>query len=60
MFFSSPIKQIIMLSKGISNIYLKVTIEKAWHIQNFDFLGLKNLWPCQFWEAPTHKDIIEF
>ena len=30
------------------NIYLKVTIEKNWHNQNFNFLGLKNLSPGQF------------
>ena len=36
--------------KGINqNIYFKVTIEKNWHSQNFDFLG-----------APTHRDIIKF
>ena len=28
--------------------------------QNFDFLGLKNLLPGQFWRAPAHADIIEF
>ena len=45
----------------MSNIYLKVTIEeKNRRSQNFDFLGLKNLSPCQFWGAPTHADIIEF
>ena len=27
----------------MSNIYLKVTIEKIWRSQNFDFLSLKNL-----------------
>ena len=32
-----------LLSKGMSNIYLKVTIEKNRRSQNFDFLGLKNL-----------------
>ena len=32
-----------LLSKRMSNIYLKVTIEK-----NFDFLSLKNLSPGQF------------
>ena len=37
-----------LLSKGMSNIYLKVTIEKNWRSQNFDFLGLKNLSPGQF------------
>ena len=46
-----------LLSKGMSNIYLKVTIET---FSNFDFLGLKNLSPGQFWGAPTHADIIEF
>ena len=45
----------------MSNIYLKVTNEeKNWRSQNFDFLGLKNLSPGQFWGAPTHEDIIEF
>ena len=45
----------------MSNIYLKATIEeKNWHRQNFNFLGLKNLSPCQFWGAPTHANIIEF
>ena len=28
--------------------------------QNFDFLGLKNLSPGQFWGAPAHAHIIEF
>ena len=46
-----------LLSKGMSNIYLKVTIDT---FSNFDFLGLKNLSPGQFWGAPTHADIIEF
>ena len=50
-----------LLSKGMSNIYLKVTIEeKNRRSQNFDFLGFRNLLPFQFWEAPTHEDIIEF
>ena len=50
-----------LLSKGISNIYLKVTIEeKHWGSQNSDFPGLKNLSPGQFWGAPTNEDIIEF
>ena len=42
----------------MSNIYLKVTIERR--SKSFDFLGLKNLSPGQFWGAPTHTDIIEF
>ena len=28
-----------LLSKGMLNIYLKVTIVKNWHSQNFDFLS---------------------
>ena len=45
----------------MSNIYFKVTTkEKNWRSQSFDFLGLKNLSPDQFWGAPTHNDIIEF
>ena len=34
--------------KGMSNIYLKVTIEKNWHSQNLHFLSLKDLSPSQF------------
>ena len=50
-----------LLSKEMSNIFSKVTIEeKNWRSQNINFLGLKNLSPCQFWGAPTHEDIIEF
>ena len=50
-----------LLSKGMSNMYLKVTIvEKNGRSQNFDFLSLKYLSPCQFWGAPTHAGIIEF
>ena len=37
-----------LLNKGMSNIYLNVTIEKNWRSQNFDFLSLKNLSPGQF------------
>ena len=45
----------------MSNIYLKVIIEeKNGRSQNFDFLGLKNLSPGQFWGPPTHEVIIEF
>ena len=31
-----------LLSKGMSNIYLKSTIDKNWRSQNFGFLSLKN------------------
>ena len=49
-----------LLSKGMSNIYFKVTIEKNCRSQNFDFLNLKNLSPGQFWGAASHEDLIEF
>ena len=32
----------------MSNVYLKVTIEKNWRSQNYNFLTLKNLSPGQF------------
>ena len=41
-----------LLSKGMSNIYLKITVEKRWRTQNFDFINSENLSPC--------GDIIEF
>ena len=37
-----------LLSKGMSNISLKIPIEKNWHSQNFVFLILKYLSPGQF------------
>ena len=37
-----------LISKGMSNINLKVTIEKDCYSQNFDFLSLKNLSAGQF------------
>ena len=45
-----------LLSKGMSNIYLKVTIEtfSRW------FSGFKKIChQINFWGAPTHTDIIE-
>ena len=62
MFFNS-IKEINRLRKEInrlltvSNIYLKVILRRS---QNFDFLGLKNLSPGQFWGVLTLADIAEF
>ena len=44
----------------MSNIYLKVTIEKFWRSSNFDFVSLKNMNPGQFWGAQIHEDIIGF
>ena len=35
-----------LLSKGMSNIYLKVTVKTY---SKFDFLGLQNLSPGQVW-----------
>ena len=50
-----------LLSKEMSNIYLKVTVkEKNGHSQEFALLDLKNLSPGLFWRAPTHRDITEF
>ena len=39
-----------LLSKGMSNIYLKLTIEKKLRTQNFDFLSLKSSPLVSFWE----------
>ena len=43
-----------LLSKGVSNIYLKVTIEKNWCSQNFDFLNLIFL-PGQLSGSPNSR-----
>ena len=40
-----------LISKGMSNINLKVTIEKDCYSQNFDFLSLKNSSTGQFLEC---------
>ena len=47
MFFSSIEEINTLTSKGMSKIYLKVTIEKECRSQNFDFLSLKNSSPGQ-------------
>ena len=44
----------------MSNIYLKVTIEKKRRTQNFNSLSLKSSTQVSLWGAPTHADIIEF
>ena len=36
-----------LLSKGMSNICLNVTMEKNWRSQTFDFQSLKHFSPCQ-------------
>ena len=55
MFFSS-IKGINkLISKGIPSIYLKITAEKNWRSQNFDFLIFKNLLLDQFLESSNSR-----
>ena len=44
----------------MTNIYVKVTIEKNWHYQNFYFVSLKDLSPGQFCGTPIHVNIIKF
>ena len=44
-----------LLSKGMSNIYLKVTIEKKWRTQNFDFLNLKSSSPDKFLRSSNSR-----
>ena len=46
------------MSKGMSNIYLEVTIEK--NSQNVDFLSLRNLPLRHFLESFISRSIIEF
>ena len=48
-----------LISKEMSNIYLKVTTEKNWRSQNLDFLSSKNLSPSSLCGVPTHAGIIE-
>ena len=60
MFFSSIKERSRLISKEMSNIYFKVTIEKNWGSQNFDFLILKNSFTGQFFGVRTQADIMEF
>ena len=60
MLFSSIKELNSLISKGMSNTYLKNTIEKKWYTHNFDFLSLKSSSLGQFWEVSTHADIIKF
>ena len=48
-----------LLSKGMSIIYLRVTIGRNWHSSIF-LVQTLNLSPGQVLGAPTHADIIEF
>ena len=60
MFFSSIKRINWLISKGMSSIYLKVTVEKICRSQNLDFLSLKIFDQVSFWGAPAQADIIEF
>ena len=52
--FSNLIKEINrLINKGMSNIYLNVTIEKNRPSQNLDFLSSNNLSLGQFLESPN-------
>ena len=44
----------------MANNYLKVTTEKSWRSQNFDFLSLKNSSPDQFFESSNSRSVTEF
>ena len=44
----------------MSNTYIKVTIEKKRHTQNFSFLNLKSCLLIRFYGALNHADIIKF
>ena len=47
-----------LLSKGISNIYLRVTIETFSKLQFSEFKKICH--HVRFWESPTHRGITEF
>ena len=44
-----------LISKGMKNIYVKVTVEKTWLSQNFDLLSLKHMSPGQFLESSDSR-----
>ena len=44
-----------LISKGMRNIYVKVTVEKTWLSQNFDLLSLKHMSPGQFLESSNSR-----
>ena len=59
MIFSSSKEINKLISKGMSIIYLKVTIEKNCRSQNFKFLGLKNSSSCQFlWSSNSRRNFL--
>ena len=55
MFFSSIKGVNRLISKGMSNVYLKVTIEKNRRSQNFDFLNLKKVSPGQLFGSSNSR-----
>ena len=56
MLFSKAKEMNRLISKGTSNIYLKVTNEKNWRSQNVDFLSLKIFSPSQLLgSSNSHK-----
>ena len=44
-----------LISKGMPNLYLKVTIEKNWRSQNLNIVCLKNLFLGQFLESNSRR-----
>ena len=60
MFLIDVLSSLKRISKGMANNYLKVTNEKSWRSQNFDFLSLKNSSPDQFFESSNSRSVIEF
>ena len=49
------------LSKSMTNIYLKVTVNRKWRTQNFDFKSLKSLSSNQiFWELQLTQISLNF
>ena len=60
MLFSSLKEINRLISKGMPNMYLKVTIDKNWRSKTFDFLNLKNLYLVSFWKAQAHANIMGF
>ena len=46
-----------LLSQEMSNIYLKVIIEKEWRTQNFDFLSLESSSQGQFLGSSNSRNL---
>ena len=44
----------------MSNINLKITVEKNWSFQTFNFSSYKNCLQVNFWRIPIQVDIIHF